>query len=217
MAVIIACVLFAIVTGVAWRFYPLIPKFVKNNLEFFLVIIGFVGVLAAISQISADTRKTKSLELVNEAKEMFGYMMQQIEYRMDECQVWWDVALDQTNKDPEVCRKDKECSNTCRIAHFVSQYRWRPIDTEVDDWENFRMLICDNPEGNEEENKIDPLCPSAIKFFEALDKANESKLEADKQPFSNKFVLMVIQFLIAIGLGLEAGKLKSRKQKSLNN
>jgi len=213
MAIIAACIVFVIVAGLAWIFHQLIPKFILRNLEYFLIIIGFVGVLAALSQISADARKTKSLELVNDARETFGFMMQRIEYRMDDCGVWWDVALDQTNKDPEPCRVNEKCSNTCRIAHFVSQYRWRPIDTKLGDWDNFKMLLCDNASNQE----IDPLCEPATKFFEALDKANKAKIIADKQPFSNKTILIIVQFLIAIGLGVEIGKLRSRQQNLLKN
>ena len=79
MAIIAACIVFVIVAGLAWIFHQLIPKFILRNLEYFLIIIGFVGVLAALSQISADARKTRSLELVNDARETFGFMMQRIE------------------------------------------------------------------------------------------------------------------------------------------
>lgn len=216
MTIIVACIIFVVAAGFAWIFHQLIPKFILRNIEYFLVIIGFVGVLAALSQISADARKTRSLELVNDARETFGFMMQRIEYRMDDCGVWWDVALDQTNKDPEPCRTNEKCSNTCRIAHFVSQYRWRPIDTELGDWDNFRMLLCGNS-SNQEEQEVDPLCEPATKFFEALDKANKAKLIADKQPFSNKMILIIVQFLIAIGLGVEVGKLRSRQQNLSKN
>lgn len=213
MAIIVACSLFVLVALLGRRYYPRLPRFIKNNLELYLVVVGFIGVLAAISEISADTKKTKSLELVNEAEEMFGFMMQRIEYRMDACGVWWDVALDQTNKEPQACKQNEDCENTCRIAHFVSQYRWSPIDIQLEEeWRNFKMLICDSPDIGKGENKVDPLCPYAVKFYEALEKANESKLEADSQPFSNKVVLIIVQFLLAIGLGLEVVKLRNSKK-----
>ncbi|WP_203256598.1 hypothetical protein [Hyunsoonleella ulvae] len=212
MTILLACLIFVVVAGFAWIFHQLIPKFILKYLEYFLVVIGFIGVLAALSQIAADTRKTRSLELVNDAKETFGYMMQRIEYRMDDCGVWWDVALDQTNKDPELCRVNEKCSNTCRIAHFVSQYRWRPIDTEIADWDNFKMLLCGNS-ADYENKEADELCEPATKFLEALDKANKAKLIAEQQPFSNKTILIIVQFLIAIALGLEVGKLRLKQLK----
>jgi len=210
MTVAAALIVFGVVSAFAWVFSHRIPSLIFRNLEYFLVCVGLVGVLAALSQITADARETRSLALVNDARELFGAMMQRVEYRMDGCGVWWDVALDQTNKEPEKCKVSKECEDACRIGHMVSQYRWRPIDTQVGDWDNFRFLVCGTPSTK----PIDALCGPATEFLDALNEANNSKRAADSQLFSSEFLLTLVQFMAAIGLGLEIGKLGMRRRTS---
>ena len=215
MIQVLATLTFFVVAATSWWFQKLIPKWIFDTLEHFLVIVGFIGVISALSQMSSDSRETEALSSAVAAKELFGSMLQRIEYRMNECDVWWDTVLDQTNRNPEACRATEECADACRMAHFVSQYRWRPIDAKVGTWDNFNALVCATGSyehyGTVIEEPTDPMCEPATRFLSALEAAQEAKRAASNQLLSNHKVLIVIQFLVALGLGLEVGKLRASR------
>lgn len=205
MAIISAILIFIVVGGFTWWFPNKVPSWVFRNLEYFLIVIALVGILTAIAQVESESRRTTALSLTSKAEQLFGSILSGIEYRMDQCEVWWDVALDQTNKNPPACQVNEQCQEVCRTAHMISQYRWRPIETELSDWENFRSLICNDL-------LRDPLCSSTDKFIEALEQAKNANSEAEAQFLSHRYVLIIVQLLTGLGLGLEFGKIRAKKK-----
>lgn len=207
MTVVAAITIFAIVGGLTWRFPNRVPDWIFRNLEYFLIVIALVGILTAIAQIETESRKTTALQLTNRAEQLFGSILSRIEYRMDQCEVWWSVALDQTNKNPPACQVSKQCSEACRTAHMISQYRWRPIETELSEWENFQSLIC-HP------SLRDPICDQTDRFIEVLKRAKAMEAESKRQILANNYFLIVVQLLAGFGLGLEFGKIRAGKSRA---
>jgi len=205
MTVVSAILIFLIVGGLTWRFPNRVPTWVLRNLEYFSIVIALVGILTGIAQIESESRKTKALQLTNNAEQLFGSILSRIEYRMDQCEVWWSVALDQTNKNPPACQVSKKCSEACRTAHMISQYRWRPIETELSEWENFQSLIC-SP------SLRDPICDQTDRFIEVLEQAKTTESESEAQILANNYFLIIVQLLTGFGLGLEFGKIKTRQR-----
>ena len=205
MTVFSAILIFLVVGSLTWRYPDKVPSWLFRYLEYFLIVIALVGILTAIAQVESESRKTKALQLTNDAEQIFGSILSRIENRMDKCGVWWNVALDQTNKNPAECQASDECKETCRTAHMISQYRWRPIETELSDWENFQSLIC-HP------SLRDPICDRTDKFVDVLVQAKSADTEAEDQFLDNNYVLIFVQLFAGFGLGLELGKIKAKKQ-----
>lgn len=210
MTVIAAILIFLIIGGLSWQFPSRVPIWVYRNLEYFLIVLALVGILTAIAQIESESQKTKALQLTNNAEQLFGSILSRIEYRMDQCEVWWNVALDQTNKNPPACQSSKKCSEACRTAHMISQYRWRPIETELSEWENFQSLIC-SP------SLRDPICDQTDRFIEVLEKAKTTEHKSEAQILANNYFLIIVQLLTGFGLGLECGKIKSRRRITIHS
>ena len=204
MTVFSAILVFVVVAGLTWRFPEKVPAWLYRNLEYFLIVIALVGILTAIAQVESESRKTKALQLTNSAEQIFGSILSRIEYRMDQCGVWWNVALDQTNKNPPACQVSDMCKEACRTAHMISQYRWRPIETELSDWENFQFLIC-HP------SLRDPICDRTDQFLDALEAAKAAETDAEAQFLASNIVLIAVQLLAGLGLGLEFGKVRGKK------
>ena len=204
MTVGAAIIIFLIVGGLTWRFPNRVPHWLFRNLEYFLIVIALIGILTAIGQIESESRKTTALQLTNSAEQLFGSILSRIEYRMDQCEVWWSVALDQTNKNPPACQVSDKCLEACRTAHMISQYRWRPIETELHEWENFQSLIC-SP------SLRDPICDQTDRFIEVLSQAKTTEIESKSQILANKYLLIIVQLLTGLGLGLEFGKIRSKR------
>ncbi len=205
MIISLAIFIFVVVAGFTSAFPSKVPQWVYPNLEYFIVVVALIGILTAIAQVESESRKTEALQLTNNAEQIFGSILGQIEYRMDRCEVWWNTALDQTNKAPEACHKSDACAETCRTAHMISQYRWRPIETEMSDWENFHSRICSPPEA-------DPICKDTTSFIEILKQAKSTDATSDNQFFSNEIILIIVQLLTGLGLGLELSKIRSKKK-----
>lgn len=209
MTILLAVLVFLIVAGLSWRYPQKVPSWLFANLEYFLIVIALVGILTAIAQVESESRKTRALQLTNSAEQIFGSILSRIEHRMDQCGVWWNVALDQTNKNPPACQVSGVCKEACRTAHMISQYRWRPIETELSDWENFQSLICDP-------TLRDPICDRTDKFIEALEAAKAADTDAESQVLASNIVLIAVQLLAGLGLGLEFGKVRGRSVLSGN-
>jgi type II secretory pathway pseudopilin PulG len=205
MTIFYAILIFLVVAGLTWRYSDKVPLWLFRNLEYFLIVIALIGILTAIAQVESESRKTKALQLTNNAEQLFGSILSRIEYRMDQCGVWWNVALDQTNKNPAACQASDKCKEACRTAHMISQYRWRPIETELSDWENFQSLIC-HP------SLRDPICDRTDKFIEVLGHAKSADTEAEAQFLANSHVLIFVQLFAGFALGLEFGKIRAKKQ-----
>lgn len=139
---------------------------------------------------------------------------------MDKCDIWWDVALNQTNRRPEACQVSEACSETCRMAHFVTQYRWRPIATTVGQWSTFQNLLCATSTtehyGTTMKTDQDPLCAPATRFIESLAEAQRLRDSATDQPLASHWILVIVQIFLAIGFGLELGKLRASKLHASN-
>lgn len=222
MILSIACAVFLLVGGSSWYFHTRVPKWLFRNLEYFLIGVSFIGVLVALAQASAAARTSDALKASERAREIFGAMLYGVEHRLDRCDVWWNVTLNQTNRNPAACQVSEECRNTCRMAHFVTQYRWRPIDTTVGQWDTFQNLLCSAPAtehfGATIQGTPDPLCEPATKFIDSLREAQRLRENATHQPLAATWILVLVQILLAIGFGLELGKLRSsRNQADRNN
>lgn len=120
---------------------------------------------------------------------------------MDKCEVWWNTALDKTNKNPAACQINDECRETCRTAHMISQYRWRPIETELSEWQNFQRLIC-------EPSLRDPIYDRTDKFIQVLSQSKAMEIESENQLLANNYILIIVQLLTGFSLGLELGKIR---------
>ena len=216
-----AITLFVVTAIGSWLFYRLIPSWLANAIEPFLIVLGFIGVLVAVSQVMSDSSKTQSLRLVGEAESLFGRMLYSAEHRMEDCNVWWNVALDQTNKNPPKCNVSQKCKDACYVGHMITQSRWDPVASSLGQWRTYQRNLCrvESREhyGSTIEVKVrDPICDSLDGFVLALANAQAASSKADEGFPLNPMILTIIQLLIAVGLGLEIGKLRNKNEIQLS-
>ncbi|MCG8051882.1 MAG: hypothetical protein JAZ15_11780 [Candidatus Thiodiazotropha endolucinida] len=218
MTIVAAILLFLLFSTLSYFLARRIPSWIFSKLELVLIVLAFIGVLTALAQLSSESKKTEALSLINQAERDFGKILYSIEHRMDKCGVWWDIALDQTNKNPKECQKSDSCSTACRMGHLVSQYRWRPIDSRVGDWERLKSVVCATASiehhGVTISEPKDELCKPITFFLKSLVEAQEAKMRSESEVFSNNWLLVIVQLLAGVALGLEVGKFRFENLKT---
>lgn len=224
MGILLAGALFLLSAALSSTFALKVSARVWYEVEYAFVVIGLFAILTALSQVSADSRQTEALAQVQRAEQVFGSVLYTMERRMETCGVWWNVVLDQTNKNPPACSEphpkyaDKTCKDVCRAGHLLSQYRSRPIDTEIEKWETIRSTVCPSEDktdhGARGLTELDPLCDDTIEFIYALKKAKNALSDADayNRVLSSPVALIVAQMLLGLILGVEFGKLHAKRR-----
>lgn len=205
--IIIAIVLFLITSFLSCIGLNFLPSKHWKWIDYSAVLLGFIGVILTLSEVNETKRQQKIDRSQIETQSRFQDVMTRTEYLMEECGVWWNIVLDQTNKDPAACNlphpqfAGKTCKETCRAGHFVMQHRRDVIGTSELNYlaENLRDLV-DSTEGPE----FASLRRATNAYF-----ISAQKLSAEQRnnPMVNSFILVFAQLLIAFALGLEVGKI----------
>lgn len=185
------------------------------RIDYAAVFLGLIGVLLALAEVGATRKQQRIDRLQLQTQASFQDVMTRMEYLMEECGVWWNVVLDQTNKDPEICRKshprvpNKTCKETCRAGHFVMQHRRSVIGAEQlsNPARNLKGLV-DQVQGDE----FSLLRETTDRYASNAEMLSAAK---KRKPLIGPTAQSLAQILIAIALGLEVGKVRhsARRQR----
>ena len=217
MKIVMAALLFIVVACVSSYFCLKVSKLRWFYLQHLSVGLAFFGMLFALARIYDEDWRQNIAKLDLSARREFSYVQTSAEYAMDDCAVWWNIVLDQTNKNPPVCDKPhpklqgQTCKPTCRMGHLIIQHLYRPYDPAqaVSNARGLAADICNSGSANQ------GVCASLNRYAEAVEtlelaRKNMSFLINSTQ----SWFYFASQLLFAIALGLQVGKTTSDIRRS---
>ena len=205
---LLALFVFVVTASTAIAFFRSFTHRQWQFIEYGAVVVGLAGVLLALSEIS-DTRRLQQIDRLEiESQTTFQSVMTRTEYLMEACGVWWNVVLDQTNKEPPACEIEhpdypgRSCKETCRAGHFVMQHRRDVIGADSIAFlaENLNELV-----GQVEGEEFSFLKETTDAYYQSVLALEEVKSDT---PLFGPVIQSLAHILIAIALGLEVGKIR---------
>ena len=181
-----------------------------KKLEFPIIALGFLGVVIALAQSSAQSRQAEASRLSARANDSLMAVISATEWAMGYCGVWWDEVKNQTNDPPVACLaphprvSGETCEAVCRAGHLVGQHRYAPVEPEnQSDKAEYFLGVC----YSDIEDQLWGVC-SAIDSYQAAAQRVDLALEGGSvdRLLASNWLALAAQFLIAIALGLQVGK-----------